>query len=153
METLAASPQYLVEMKDIVKRFPGVEALSHVNFQLLPGEVHVLLGENGAGKSTLIKVLSGAYIAEGGEILIDGKKVDIKSPQDALDLGLRFIYQELNLVRDMDIARNMFLNMEPVLAAGIVDETKLYQEAGKLLERFHIDLDPRSVVRQLSVTQ
>ena len=153
METLAAAPQYLVEMKDIVKRFPGVEALSHVNFQLLPGEVHVLLGENGAGKSTLIKVLSGAYIAEGGDIFIDGKKVDIKSPQDAIDLGLRFIYQELSLVRDMDIARNMFLNMEPVLAAGIVDETKLYQEAGKLLERFHIDLDPRSVVRQLSVTQ
>jgi ribose transport system ATP-binding protein len=79
--------------------------------------------------------------------------VDIKSPQDALDLGLRFIYQELSLVLDLNIARNMFLNMEPVLAAGIVDETKLYQEAGKLLERFHIDLDPWSVVRQLSVTQ
>lgn len=79
--------------------------------------------------------------------------MDIKSPQDALDLGLRFIYQELSLVLDLNIARNMFLNMELVLAAGIVDETKLYQEAGKLLERFHMDLDPRSVVRQLSVTQ
>ena len=76
-------------MKDIVKRFPGVNTLDHVNFQLRPGEVHVLLGENGAGKSTLIKVLSGAYVADEGEILIDGKRVKINSPQILFPWELR----------------------------------------------------------------
>jgi len=155
MAGATTAPQYLVEMKDIIKRFPGVDALSHVDFQLLPGEVHVLLGENGAGKSTLIKVLSGAYLADGGEIFIEGKKADIRSPQDSIDRGLRFIYQELSLVRDLDIARNMFLGMEPTLRAapGLVDDRTLYQKARQLLESFHIDLDPSELVRKLSVTQ
>jgi ABC-type sugar transport system ATPase subunit len=146
---------YIVEMKDIVKRFPGVIALDHVDFQLKPGEVHILLGENGAGKSTLIKVLSGAYSEDEGEILINGQKVQIGSPQDALDLGLRFIYQEINLVQEIDIARNIFLGMEPkrFKLLGIVDQKTLYRQAGELLEQFHIGLDPTAVVSKLSVTQ
>jgi ABC-type sugar transport system ATPase subunit len=122
---------YLVQMKGIVKRFPGVLALDHVDFELRPGEVHMLLGENGAGKSTLIKVLSGAYLCDEGEILIKGKKVDIQSPLDALSRDLRFIYQELNLVQQMDVARNMFLGMEPTLVPGlgIVNKRKLYSLA------------------------
>ena len=140
----------VVEMKDIVKRFPGVNALDHVNFQLRPGEVHVLLGENGAGKSTLIKVLSGAYVAE--EILIDGKRVKINSPQDSLALGIKVIYQELSLVKALDIARNLFLGMEP-MRFGLVDSKKLYQQAGQYLEQFHINLDPSEQVGVLSVTQ
>jgi ribose transport system ATP-binding protein len=146
---------FVVEMKDIVKRFPGVNALDHVNFQLRPGEVHVLLGENGAGKSTLIKVLSGAYVADEGEILIDGKMVKINDPQDAIALGLKFIYQELSLVKTLDIARNMFLGLEPMrlAALGLVDEKTLYQQTEVYLERFHIDLDPREEVGLLSVTQ
>ena len=146
---------FVVEMKDIVKRFPGVVALDHVNFQLKPGEVHILLGENGAGKSTLIKVLSGAYSEDEGEIFIGGKKVQIDFPQDALDLGLRFIYQEINLVQEIDIARNIFLGMEPqrFKLLGIVDQKTLYRRAGELLDQFHIDLDPTEVVNKLSVTQ
>ena len=148
------SNQYVVEMKNIVKKFPGVVALDHVNLQLLPGEVHVLLGENGAGKSTLIKVLSGAYLADEGEIFINGQKVDIKKPQAAINQGLRFIYQELNLVKSSDIARNMYLGQEPMLPVpGLVDEKKLYQQAGELLKRFHIELEPHEVVNKLSVTQ
>jgi len=155
MENLPESNQYIIEMKNIVKRFPGVLALDRVNLQLRAGEVHVLLGENGAGKSTLIKVLSGAYPADEGEIYLEGQKVDIKSPQAAIEKGLRFIYQELNLIRDIDIARNMFLGMEPMRSAvlGVVDEAKLYKQAGELLQRFHIDLAPREVVSKLSVTQ
>lgn len=151
---MADSP-YIVEMKNIVKRFPGVVALDRVNFQLLPGEVHVLLGENGAGKSTLIKVLSGAYLADEGEIFIDGQKVVIHSPQDSIDKGLRFIYQEINLVQEIDIARNMFLGMEPMKSRllGTIDQKALYRQAGELLKRFHIDLDPTEVVGKLSVTQ
>jgi ABC-type sugar transport system ATPase subunit len=146
---------FVVEMKDIVKRFPGVIALDRVNFQLKPGEVHILLGENGAGKSTLIKVLSGAYSEDEGEIFVNGQKVQIRSPQDALDLGLRFIYQEINLVQEIDIARNIFLGMEPkrFKILGIVDQKTLYRRAGELLQRFHIDLDPTEVVSKLSVTQ
>ncbi len=146
---------YIVEMKNIVKQFPGVLALDHVNFQLRPGEVHVLLGENGAGKSTLIKVLSGAYQEDGGEIFIDGEQVKVNSPQDAIDKGLRFIYQEINLVPEIDIARNMFLGMEPMRSKWLdtVDQKKLYSQAAELLERFHIDLDPTEVVGKLSVTQ
>jgi ribose transport system ATP-binding protein len=155
MTQTAEVNKYVVEMKDIVKRFPGVIALDQVNFQLLPGEVHILLGENGAGKSTLIKVLSGAYMADEGEIWIGGQQVEIRSPQDSLDQGLRFIYQEINLVQELDIARNMFLGMEPmrVKALGIVDQKTLYRQAGKLLKQFHIDLDPTEVVSKLSVTE
>jgi len=149
------SEQYLVEMKNIVKRFPGVLALDHVNFQLRPGEVHVLLGENGAGKSTLIKVLSGAYVADEGEIFIEGRKVKIEEPQEAIDEGLRFIYQEINLVPEIDIARNMFLGMEPLKHRWLntVDQEALYRQAAALLKEFHIDLDPSEVVGKLSVTQ
>lgn len=145
----------LVEMKGIVKRFPGVLALDNVDFMLKPGEVHMLLGENGAGKSTLIKVLSGAYLADGGEIKVEGEVVDIKSPHTALSRGLRFIYQEINLVQEIDIARNMFLGAEPVSfkTLGIVDQKTLYKKAGEYLKRFHIDLDPHEMVGNLSVTQ
>ncbi len=130
-------------MKGIVKRFPGVLALDKVDFELRPGEVHVLLGENGAGKSTLIKVLSGAYVADEGEIWVSGQKVAIRGPQDSLDQGMRCIYQELNLVRPIDIARNIFLGIEPK-RGGLVDSRRLYAEATDLLERFHINLDPRA---------
>jgi len=146
---------YLIEMKGIVKRFPGVLVLDKVDFQLKAGETHVLLGENGAGKSTLIKVLSGAYLIDEGEIFINGQKVTINSPVDALNKGLRFIYQELNLIEELDIARNMFLGIEPTYgkALGIVNISTLYQKASEYLNQFHIDLDPRELVGRLSVTQ
>ena len=150
-----AKYNHLVEMKGIVKRFPGVLALDHVDFDLRPGEVHMLLGENGAGKSTLIKVLSGAYACEEGEIIIMGRKVDISSPIDALSRNLRFIYQELNLVEQMDVARNMFLGLEPtrIRALGILNTRKLYSLASEYLARFHIALDPHEYVSRLSATQ
>ncbi|MFC1975238.1 sugar ABC transporter ATP-binding protein [Chloroflexota bacterium] len=155
MDNSPESNQHVVEMKGIVKRFPGVLALDHVDFQLKPGEVHMLLGENGAGKSTLIKVLSGAYTADEGEIFIKGQKVAIHSPQDSLDKGLRFIYQELNLVQELDIARNMFLGMEPFQSKLLqtIDKKTLYSQAAEFLKRFHIDLDPTEIVGKLSVTQ
>ena len=148
-------PQPIVRMKGIVKRFPGVVALDHVDFELRPGEVHMLLGENGAGKSTLIKVLSGACTCDEGEIFVSGERMHITSPQIPLERGLRFIYQEISLVQELDIARNMFLGMEPlkVRALGIVDQKALYEGAESCLDRFGIGLDPRTIVRNLSVTQ
>ena len=143
---------HVVEMKGIVKRFPGVVALDQVDFDLLPGEVHMLLGENGAGKSTLIKVLSGAYSMDQGEILVHGRPVAIHSPMDPLALGLRFIYQELSLIPQLDIARNMFLGIEP-RRLGFVRIRDLYERAARYLEKFHMDLDPHALVGGLSVTQ
>jgi ribose transport system ATP-binding protein len=143
----------VVEMSGIVKQFPGVLALDHVDFNVLPGEVHVLLGENGAGKSTLIKILSGAYHKDEGDIYINGQPVEINSPQDSIDLGLRFIYQELNLVRELDIARNIYLGIEPTTPYKTIDKKRLYADAAELLERFHIQLDPTELVGKLSVTQ
>jgi len=99
----------LIRMQGICKGFPGVKALRNVDFELLPGEIHMLLGENGAGKSTLIKILSGAYIADEGSIEIAGEQVDITSPHAAIERGVRSIYQEINLVQELDIARNLFL--------------------------------------------
>ncbi len=152
MTSPASITSPLVEMKGIVKRFPGVLALDQVDFDLLPGEVHMLLGENGAGKSTLIKVLSGAYTMDEGRILVRGQPVSIHSPMDPLELGLRFIYQELSLVPQLDIARNMFLGMEP-RRLGFIRRRELYERAAGYLVKFHMDLDPRAVVGSLSVTQ
>ena len=98
-----------LEMREIVKRFPGVLALDHVSLSVRKGEVHALLGENGAGKSTLMKVLSGAYSKDEGAILIDGQEVDIRSSADAQKLGISIIYQELNLTEQLTVAENIFM--------------------------------------------
>lgn len=145
----------LVEMANIRKEFPGVLALDDVDFDLRAGEVHALLGENGAGKSTLIKVLSGAQPCDGGTITIDGESVELFDPRVSLSKGIRSIYQEINLVQDIDIARNMFLGLEPTNFSlmSLVDQEKLYSGASELLENFHIELNPKTIVSDLSVTQ
>jgi ABC-type sugar transport system ATPase subunit len=145
----------VVRMEGITRRFPGVVALSGVDFDVRPGEVHVLLGENGAGKSTLIKVLSGCLPADEGRILIADQPVLMTSPRVPLERGLRFIYQELSLVPELDVARNIFLGVEPVAGriGGVVDKGTLYRRARELLARFHLTLDPHQVVSSLSVAQ
>ncbi|MBO4628302.1 MAG: sugar ABC transporter ATP-binding protein [Lachnospiraceae bacterium] len=102
----------LLTMRGIVKRFPGVLALNGVDFTLREGEIHALMGENGAGKSTLIKVLTGVYQMDGGEIKVDGKKIVIRSPQDAQDHGISTVYQEITLCPNLTVAENMFIGRE-----------------------------------------
>ena len=144
----------LIRMRGIHKSFPGVKALTDVDFELLPGEIHMLLGENGAGKSTLIKILSGAHIADKGRIELCGESVNINSPQAAIAGGVRSIYQEINLIPELNIARNLFLGEEPrSKIPGTVDKKTLYRRAAEYLDRFHIDLDPFQPVAELSVTQ
>ncbi len=143
---------YLLEMKNICKSFPGVKALQGVNFQLLPGEIHALLGENGAGKSTLIKVLGGIYSAEEGEIFIDGKQVAINTVNDARENGISIIHQELVQVPRMTVAENIFLGREYMGKFG-VDTRKMIAESQKMLDRFDLGIDAASEIYDLSIAQ
>ncbi len=139
-------------MRGITKRFPGVTALDGVDFELEGGEVHVILGENGAGKSTLIKMLSGAYQPDEGEILLDGEKVDIPSATVAQALGVSTIYQEFNLIPQLTVAENIFLGRQP-RRFGIVDRRRMRNEAQKLLERIKVRVTPGATVSSLGVAQ
>ena len=109
---MAMQESNLLEMRHINKFFPGVKALSNVDFTLRKGEIHALMGENGAGKSTLIKVLTGVYQSDGGEITVDGKNVAIRSPQDAQNNGISTVYQEITLCPNLTVAENMFIGRE-----------------------------------------
>ena len=142
----------MLEMKNICKSFPGVKALQHVDFQLKAGEIHALLGENGAGKSTLIKVLGGIYIAEEGEILIDGKPVKINNVNAARDNGISIIHQELVLVPHMTVAENIFLGREPMGKFG-VDMRQMSNDAQKMLDRFGLGIQSTSLIADLSIAQ
>lgn len=143
---------YLLEMKGITKRFPGVLALEKVQLAVRKGEVHCLVGENGAGKSTLMKVLAGAIPMDDGAIFIDGKPVQYDSPQGAARLGIRMIHQEFNLVPQLSVAENIFLGRLP-RKRGLVDWHRLYEESRALLAQLNSDIDPKRFVSTLSVAQ
>ena len=144
--------EYLLEMKNVCKSFPGVKALQNVDFQLKAGEIHALLGENGAGKSTLIKVLGGIYIPEEGEIYIDGQKVDINGVNAARDNGISIIHQELVQVPHMTVAENIFLGREIMGSFG-VDTRKMVAESQKMLDRFDLGINAASEIYDLSIAQ
>ncbi len=140
-------------MRNISKIFPGVTALDAIHFDLLQGEVHVLLGENGAGKSTLVKILSGAHQMSAGQVLIDGEQVSIRNPRHAQELGISIIYQELTLVPHLSAAENIFLGREPMLRFGVVDRRKMLQDADQYLKDLGVEIDPRSLVGDLGLAQ
>ena len=123
---------YLVEMKGIEKHFPGVHALKSVQFDLMPGEVHALMGENGAGKSTLMKIMSGIYARDGGEMRVDGTTVDLVGPRAAQDLGIGIIHQELSLMNDLTAAQNVLIGREPRLRFGRLDEAELNRQTAEM---------------------
>lgn len=127
----------LVEMRDISISFGGIKAVDHVTVDLYPGEVVGLLGHNGAGKSTLIKCLSGAYQADAGKILIDGKEVEINNPRDARAQNIETIYQTLALADNLDAASNLFLGRELVSPLGFVNESKMEAETRKIMHRLN----------------
>lgn len=144
----------LVVMKNIEKSFPGVRALHNAQLELRLGEVHALMGENGAGKSTMMKILAGIYRRDAGEILLDGKPVEINSPRQAQDLGIGIIHQELNLMPHLTAAQNMFIGREPRKAAGLLlDEGKLNAQAAEIFASMHLKLDPRTLVGGLTIAR
>ena len=142
----------LLEMKDIGKTFPGVRALQGVTLTVRAGQVHALLGENGAGKSTLIKILSGAYSKDEGQIFFEGQPVEIKSPQDAQALGISTIYQEFNLAPHLTIAENIFLGHLP-RKGGLVDWATAKARAGEILAGLGVDLPVDATTSTLSVAE
>ncbi len=146
---MATNSINIIEMKGIVKTFPGVKALNNVGLCLKKGEIIALVGENGAGKSTLIKILSGAYTPDEGEIYFNGKLVTIKNPLFAINLGISTIYQETALVQELSIAENIFLGRQPRGSAGI-DWKKMNDDARKILEKLSLDLDTKTIISDLS---
>jgi ABC-type sugar transport system ATPase subunit len=146
-------PEFLLEMSHISKSFPGVQALEDVSLNLNPGEVLAIVGENGAGKSTLIKILSGFYTTDAGEVLLGGGKVTLKGPRDAMERGINTIYQETSLVQDISVAENIFLGRQPLAGGGRIDWKKMADSARQILESLSIHLSPTTVVTNLSSAQ
>jgi ribose transport system ATP-binding protein len=148
----AAAPPDIMTLSDVSKRFPGVLALDRVSFSLRRGEAHALCGENGAGKSTLMKVMSGVYRADEGEVVYKGKPCNFSSSVDAEAAGIAIIHQELNLVPDLTVAENIFLAREP--KRGIfIHRAKMRADAQALLDRLRLDVDPNQLVRTLSCAE
>ncbi len=145
--------QPLLEMKSISKAFPGVQALDRVDLTVYPGEVLALVGENGAGKSTLMKILSGVHRMDEGEVSVDGRKADIDGPLAARRLGISVIYQELNLLNNLNIAENLFVGSEPTTRGGLVDHREEHRRARALLDEVKLAADTRTVVSRLSTAQ
>jgi ribose transport system ATP-binding protein len=143
----------LIRLEGIDKRFPGVQALDQCRFELRRGEVHALCGENGAGKSTLMKVLAGVYPKDAGRVFVRGYEVDIPNPRAAQDLGISIIHQELNLMRHLSVAQNIYIGREPRKGLRFVlDEERINQQTAELFESMHMHhLDPRTRVADLTV--
>ncbi len=143
---------YILELRDVVKKFSGVTALNNVHLEVKKGEIHALCGENGAGKSTLMKIISGAQKATSGEIIFEGQKVDYNSTKEAQSLGISMIYQEFNLVPELTVAENIFLGKLP-LKSGMVNWTKLINDTQALLDTLGLNISPRTKISRLSVAQ
>lgn len=142
--------EVILTMKEIDKSFPGVHALDHVNFEVRKGEVHALMGENGAGKSTLMKVLTGIYTKDSGSITFEGKEVEFHTTREAQDAGIVIVHQELNMLGHLTVAQNIFIGRE--FKKGIcIDDKKMNEEAAKLFEKLHIDIDPTETMSNLTV--
>jgi ribose transport system ATP-binding protein len=143
----------ILEMRKIIKRFPGVMALDSVNFEIYPGEVVALAGENGAGKSTLMKILGGVYAADDGNIFINGEETTIRSVSEATAKGVAFVHQELNVLDNLTVAENVFLGREPRVARFLVDRPKLNADTEGYLKRLGLDIPGRTPLRELSIAQ
>lgn len=150
MET---NKEFILELRRVRKIFPGVVALDDADFNLRRGEVHCLIGENGAGKSTLMKIASGAYRKTSGEIFVEGRAVEIRSPRHARELGIATIYQELTLFPHLSVGENIFAGQEKTLGPGIIDRRRMHEEARALLATLGVAVDPYARVNTLGIAE
>ena len=147
---------FKLEMKNVSKSFPGVKALDNVQLSVRPGTVHALMGENGAGKSTLMKCLFGIYKMDQGEILLDGEKVEINNPDEAMEHGVAMVHQELQPVLARSVAENMYLGRFPVHKLGplqVIDHNKMHKETEKWLSELGLDYNVKAPLSSLSIGQ
>ena len=140
----------VLEIKDLDKKFVGVHAVDHVSFQCYPGTVHVLQGENGAGKSTILKMLSGLYQPDSGEICLHGRKVTFRQPRDAQEQGIAMVYQEMTILPELTVAQNVFLNKE-VRKRKLLDEREMIRRTKELGEKYGIEVDPYATAGELPI--
>ncbi|MGF7397519.1 sugar ABC transporter ATP-binding protein [Thermoanaerobacterium thermosaccharolyticum] len=148
--------EFILEMNNISKEFPGVKALDDVTLKVRAGTVHAIMGENGAGKSTLMKCLFGIYKPDAGEIILNGNKINIRDSKEALNYGISMIHQELHPVRYRNVMENIWLGRFPMKNYGIiklVDEKKMYDDTEKLLSSIDVDIKPTEVVKNLSASR
>ena len=143
----------VLKTEKINKSFPGVKVLSDVSFDLEEGEVHILLGENGAGKSTLMKIFSGLYSVDSGDIYVNGEKVTIRNTKDSQNLGISIIYQEFDLVPYLTVAQNIFLGREPLKKDGSINQGEMRKKSREYLEFLRANIDVDAKVCTLGVAQ
>ncbi|MFN7252289.1 MAG: sugar ABC transporter ATP-binding protein [Anaerobacillus sp.] len=146
--------EYVLELRGITKKFPGVTALNNVHFKLKPGEIHALMGENGAGKSTFIKVITGVHSPNEGEIFLNGQKIEFSNPKEAQAVGIAAIYQHVTNYPDLSVTENIFMGHEKVQKlTGRLLWNEMHEEARKLLRSLGCSVDPKSEMGALSVAQ
>ena len=148
--------EYVLEMKNICKAFPGVQALNNANLSLKPGHVHALMGENGAGKSTLMKCLFGIYKKDSGQIIYQGQEINNRDPFEALNRGIAMVHQELLPIPDRTIAENIYVGRYPVKNIGpmkIIDHKKMYKDAQALLDELNLNFDAHAKLESLTASQ
>ncbi|NWG18547.1 MAG: sugar ABC transporter ATP-binding protein [Chloroflexi bacterium] len=141
----------LLEAQNITKRFPGTLALDEAQFELRRGEIHALIGENGAGKSTLMKILSGVYVADSGQIRFEGRPVSPANPREALEMGIAIVHQELSVVRPLTVAENIYPGRLPTNRWGMVKYNDLFEAARRVLEQLQVEINPRATMETLSI--
>ena len=142
--------EYAIEMLNITKRFPGIVANDNITLQLKKGEIHALLGENGAGKSTLMSILFGLYQPDEGEIRKDGKKVEIKNPNDANALEIGMVHQHFKLVECFSVLDNIILGVEDT-SHGLLKKDKARKKVMELSEKYHLQVDPDALIENITV--
>ena len=148
--------EFFLELKGVSKSFPGVKALDNVSLSVRPGTVHALMGENGAGKSTLMKCLFGIYKMDAGEVYINGEKVTINNPDEAMKMGIAMVHQELQPVLPRSVAENMYLGRFPTHNYGplkVIDHKKMYEDTAYWLKQVGMDFDPKAPLSDLSIGQ
>ena len=146
-----SNQEYILELNHIVKLFPGVRALDDMNLKVRPAAVHVICGENGAGKSTLMKVISGEYIAEEGEVIYKGQKLGKRTILETMEMGISMIHQEMNPIKSMTVAQNIYLGREPQKPKGFVDFKKMNEQTQVLLDELNIPCKATQMMQELSI--
>ena len=138
-------------MRQVSKSFGGVHALRDVDFTLMAGEIHGLVGENGAGKSTMMKIIAGVHTDFEGEMIVEERPVRFRSTRDALAAGIGMVHQELSVISDLTVAENVFLGMQPIKFSGIIDWARMNSEAQKLVASLGLNIDPTTRMGSLPV--